>query len=104
MIIEGFSWGVENYIRFFKNCHGNNIRKVHDYDDTIYVDCDICHVGGGNTWYLNNMCADYLIEGGVPVVEVEDEDDAWILNLPDYSDFNFECKACHVGDNPGHQQ
>ena len=83
------------------SCHGNNIRKVHDYDDTIPVDCDICHVSGGNTWYLNDQCADYLKDGGVPIVEIEVG--GWILDLPLYLDFNFECKACHVGQNPEHQ-
>ncbi|MFA7455169.1 MAG: hypothetical protein WCZ10_11975 [Desulfobulbaceae bacterium] len=83
-------------------CHGTNIRKVHDYDYTIPTDCDICHATQGSTWYLNYMCADYLTAGGVPIVEIEAG--AWVLDLPEYSDFNFECKVCHVGRNPGHQQ
>ena len=84
------------------NCHESNIRKAHDHDGVAPLDCWICHFGGGDTWYLNNQCAEYLTDGGVPIVEIEE--DAWILDLPDYSDFNFECKSCHVGQNPEHQQ
>ena len=83
-------------------CHGTNIRQVHDYDYTIPKDCDICHATQGSTWYLNYMCADYLTAGGVPILEIEPG--AWVLDLPEYSDFNFQCKTCHVGSNPGHQQ
>ena len=73
-------------------CHDSNVRILHDYDYTTPRDCDICHVSGGDLWYLNEICADYLTEGGVPVEKV---DGGWILDLPDYSDFSFDCKACH---------
>ena len=80
-------------------CHDSNVRTLHDYDYTTPRDCDICHVSGGDPWYLNNDCADCLKEGGVPVKEVEWDDwgnpVAWILDLDEYSDFNFDCKACH---------
>jgi hypothetical protein len=83
-------------------CHGTNIRSVHDYEETIPTDCNICHVTQGKNWYLNETCASYLTEGGVPVVAVDT--DLYALDLPEYSDFNFECKICHISSNPGHQQ
>lgn len=83
-------------------CHGTNIRKVHDYAETVPTDCTICHVTAGSDWYLNDTCADYLATGGVPVMEVEPG--CWALDIEEWVDFNFACKACHVGENPGHQQ
>lgn len=81
-------------------CHGTNVRAVHDYEDTIPIDCDICHFSA-KTWYLNDDCGGLLTEGGIEVEEVEEG--AWQLVTSTGYEFNFDCKACHVGDNPCHQ-
>jgi len=83
------------------DCHGTNVRQVHD--DTVPLDCDTCHSTGGKNWYLNDICKDYLIDGGILPEQVVGDTGYWQLDLPDGLDFNFACKACHVGSNPGHQ-
>ena len=76
------------------NCHGTNIRTIHDYEGTIDSDCTICHSTGGPTWYLNNTCATLLMAHEISVTETEL---GWFLDPIEGWEFGFECKSCHSG-------
>jgi|GEM_PF-2048828 len=78
-------------------CHGTNIRQIHDYEETIPLDCDICHSTGGTNWYLNNTCADLLMAHDFSVTETGDG--SWVLDTIEGYEFAFECKSCHFGMN-----
>jgi hypothetical protein len=84
------------------DCHGTNVRDIHDYSYTIKVDCNICHVAGGPAWPVNDavhaMFDQYY--GDFNPLETYDGG-GWVL--PEEVVFDFACKACHVGQNPGHQ-
>lgn len=85
-------------------CHGTNVRSIHDYEETIKADCNICHFAGGTLWPLNDavyeMFTAYYDEGFNPLISCEGGG----YVLPEgFGDFDFACKSCHVGQNPGHQ-
>jgi hypothetical protein len=79
------------------NCHGTNIRKIHDYEDTINLDCTICHSTGAPDWYLNNTCATLLTAHEISVTEIVSG--SWVLDPIEGWEFGFECKSCHTGMN-----
>ncbi len=83
-------------------CHGTNVRSIHDYEETIKADCNICHFAGGTLWPVNDAVNEMFVDfygdfnplipcaGGGYV-------------LPEGFEFDFACKSCHVGQNSGHQ-
>jgi len=79
-------------------CHGTNIRQIHDYEDTIPLDCNICHSTGGTTWYLNDDCKDNLIENSDLDEYLEQVGLGWwdLVLDPDV-EFGFNCDSCHSG-------
>lgn len=85
------------------DCHGTNVRDIHDYDYTTKADCIICHEAGGPAWPVNDdvwgMFNDYYGDDFNPLISYAGG--GWVL--PESIGFDFACKDCHVGQNQGHQ-
>ena len=84
-------------------CHGTNVRSIHDYEETIKADCNICHFAGGTLWPVNEAVNEMFVDSyGDFNPLISCEGGGYVL--PEgFGDFDFACKSCHVGQNPGHQ-
>jgi len=83
-------------------CHGTNVRSIHDYEETMKADCNICHFAGGPLWPVNdavNEMFDYFYGVYNPLISCKGGG----YVLPEGFEFDFACKSCHAGQNPGHQ-